>query len=219
MTCSFPTMILPMSTQQTNFLGVLRILVGLESGYVDLAAFFFVRIKNSLKLFRIYLNNFFNPYCLLIFRPNMQNEAHINQKPKVRSILVLALVFMLLGTALELYLLHHFESVQQAIPLIFIGALLLLVALSFFSWAHGVFQFFKPVLLLTALSGLYGTFLHLKANYEFELEMKPTANNWDLFLESMSGALPALAPCSMIVLALIGYSYTLLLNTNDNEKT
>ena len=149
----------------------------------------------------------------------MQNQEHINQKPNIRTVLVLALVFMLFGTALELYLLHHYESLQQAIPMICIGALLLLMALSFFSWAHGVFRFFKLALILTALSGLYGTYLHLKANYEFELEMRPTANNWDLFMESMSGALPALAPCSMIVLALIGYSYTLLLNTNDNEKT
>ena len=149
----------------------------------------------------------------------MQNQAHIKQKPKLKAVLVLALVFMLFGTALELYLLHHYESVQQAIPLICIGALLLMMALSFFSWAHSVFRFFKSALILTALSGLYGTFLHLKANYEFELEMRPTANTWDLFLESMSGALPTLAPCSMIILALIGYSYTLLLNTNNNEKT
>ena len=149
----------------------------------------------------------------------MQNQERINHKSKVKSVLFIALVFMLFGTALELYLLHHFESVLQAIPLICIGALLMFVALSFFGRRHGAVRFFKLALLLTALSGLYGTFLHLRANYEFELEMKPTANNWDLFLESMSGALPALAPCSMIVLALLGYSYTLLLNTNDNEKT
>ena len=71
---------------------------------------------------------------------------------------------------------------------------------------------FKLLLVITALSGIYGVFLHLRANYEFELEMKPTANNWDLFFESLSGALPALAPFSMVVLALIGYSYLILIN-------
>jgi hypothetical protein len=70
---------------------------------------------------------------------------------------------------------------------------------------------FKVILGCTALSGIYGTFLHLRANYEFELEMKPNARDWDLFIESLSGALPTLAPGSMIVLALIGYSYILLL--------
>ncbi|MEO1715042.1 MAG: hypothetical protein AAFU60_17060, partial [Bacteroidota bacterium] len=66
-------------------------------------------------------------------------------------------------------------------------------------------------LLLTALSGVYGAYLHLQANYEFEQEMRPSAENWDLLVESLSGALPALAPASMIVLALIGYSYSMLI--------
>ncbi|NAS30971.1 hypothetical protein GTQ40_08330 [Flavobacteriaceae bacterium R38] len=72
-------------------------------------------------------------------------------------------------------------------------------------------SFFKLVLIVTALSGFYGVFLHLRANYEFEQEMKPTANGWDLFLESLSGALPTLAPGSMVVLALLGYSYLIFL--------
>lgn len=70
---------------------------------------------------------------------------------------------------------------------------------------------FQLLMVATALSGLYGIYLHLRANYEFELEMKPTLGGWELFTESLSGALPALAPASMIVLALIGYSYSILL--------
>jgi len=34
----------------------------------------------------------------------------------------------------------------------------------------------------------------------------------ELFLESISGAFPVLAPLSMVVLALIGYSYLILIN-------
>jgi len=72
-------------------------------------------------------------------------------------------------------------------------------------------KLFTIILCLTSLSGVYGTFLHLNANYEFEQEMRPTETTWNLFVESLSGALPVLAPCSMIVLALLGYSYLLLL--------
>ena len=71
--------------------------------------------------------------------------------------------------------------------------------------------------MLTSLSGIYGAFLHLQANYEFEQDMKPTANFWELFSESLSGALPTLAPMSMVVLALIGYSYLILIK-QQNEK-
>ncbi|NNE33174.1 MAG: hypothetical protein HKN40_12480 [Winogradskyella sp.] len=75
-----------------------------------------------------------------------------------------------------------------------------------------VITVFKSILVITALSGFYGVYLHLVANFEFEKEIKPTASNWDLFLESLSGALPTLAPFSMVVLALIGYSYLITIN-------
>ena len=125
--------------------------------------------------------------------------------------LLSALLFMLFGTALELYLLNHFEDTFQLVPLICIGASALVLCLLFFQRSNFLKGLFKWILGITALSGFYGTYLHLNANYEFELEMKPTLNGWELIVESLSGALPALAPCSMIVLALIGYSYLLLL--------
>ncbi|MEM8506454.1 MAG: hypothetical protein AAF717_01440 [Bacteroidota bacterium] len=130
---------------------------------------------------------------------------------RLRQVILTALLFLLFGTALELYLLEHYEGAQQLIPLLCIGTAFLILFFLFFRRTRILKGLFKLVLVLTAMSGFYGTFLHLQANYEFELEMRPTATNWALLEESMSGALPALAPCSMIVLALIGYSYLLLL--------
>ena len=60
--------------------------------------------------------------------------------------------------------------------------------------------------------------LHLQANYEFEQDMKPTAGFWQLILESISGALPTLAPMSLLVLACIGYSYLILTQHQQHEK-
>ena len=74
------------------------------------------------------------------------------------------------------------------------------------------------MLVLTSLSGVYGVFLHLQSNFEFEQDMKPTATNRELFSESLSGALPTLAPMSLLVLAFIGYSYLILIKQH-NEKT
>ena len=106
---------------------------------------------------------------------------------------------------------NHYEDTLQLIPILCIAASILALFILFIKKTKWTRSLFKLVLALTALSGVYGAFLHLKANYEFELEMKPGAKGWDLFLESLSGALPSLAPGSMIVLALIGYSYLLLL--------
>ena len=141
----------------------------------------------------------------------MSSERSITGQTAVQRAVVLALLFMMLGTAMELYLLDHYEDVEQLIPLLCIGVSLLMILLLFFSQSRVTRRIFKLVMALTALSGVYGTYLHLVANFEFEQEMRPAAENWDLFTESLSGALPALAPASMIVLALIGYSYYLLI--------
>ncbi len=113
---------------------------------------------------------------------------------------------------LELYLLDHYEDTLQLIPILCIGLVMLTVILLIFLKSKLIKVAFKVILLITALSGIYGGYLHLLANYEFEIEMRPTANNWELLSESLSGALPALAPFSMIVLALIGYSYLIIIN-------
>ena len=128
-----------------------------------------------------------------------------------KQVIATALLFMMIGTAMELYLLDHYEGPLQLIPLLCIGTSLLVMLLLFFQSSTFMLGLFKVLMGITALSGVYGIFLHLRANYEFEKEMKATASDWELFIESLSGALPTLAPASMIVLALIGYSYLILL--------
>lgn len=132
---------------------------------------------------------------------------------RLRRVLTAVFFFMLLGTAMELYLLEHFEDIQQLIPLLCIGAAMAFAIVIYFARIPSIVMLFKLTLWLTALSGIYGSYLHMRANYEFEQEMKPGLSGWDLFIESLSGALPSLAPASMIVLALIGYSYYLILKS------
>ena len=170
-----------------------------------------VRIQLLLFLFRIGLGNFHNPSSLLIFIPLMERQRNTNERLNLKRIIIVALFFMMIGTSLELYLLGHYEGVQQLIPMFCIGLAILFAGILFFRRTHFMMNVFKGVMGLTALSGVYGTFLHLRSNYEFEQEIQPTTNGWNLFLESLSGALPTLAPGSMIVLALLGYSYVLLI--------
>ena len=118
---------------------------------------------------------------------------------------------MMIGTVLELYLLNHYESIQQLIPILCIGLTLIIMFVLLFNKTKLTISLFKTILVISALSGIYGAFSHLRANYEFEQEIKPSENGWSLFTESLSGALPALAPFSMIVLALIGYSYLIFI--------
>ncbi|WP_299127021.1 hypothetical protein [uncultured Winogradskyella sp.] len=134
---------------------------------------------------------------------------------RLNNVILIALLLMTVGTVLELYLLSHYESFLQLIPILCIGLVLLTVIILAFRKTIIIKNVFKLLLVLTVLSGIYGTILHLQSNYEFEIEMTPTADRWHLFLESFAGALPALAPLSMIVLALIGYSYLKLINLKE----
>jgi hypothetical protein len=128
--------------------------------------------------------------------------------PVVRRILLATLLLGLVGTGVELLLLEHFEDWRQLIPLGLIACALLVLA-----W-HGVQRGAAPVqvlqvlMLIFVLAGVLGLTLHYQGNAEFELEMYPERSGMELFREAMMGATPALAPGTMIQLALIGLAYT-----------
>jgi hypothetical protein len=141
----------------------------------------------------------------------MQHRIEIKDRLRLFKLIVAVLLLMMLGTAVELYLLGHYEDTKQLFPIICI--LLLFIGL-FSLWLKPVSiirWLCYAIVLVTGLSGFYGSYLHLKANYEFELEMTPTADFWNLLTESLSGALPVLAPASMLVLAIIAYTFLTLL--------
>jgi hypothetical protein len=126
----------------------------------------------------------------------------------IRRILLFTLVLGLVGTGIELLLLEHFEEWRQMIPLGLIACALLVLI-----W-HGLDRGPTPVRTLQvvmttfAFAGLAGLTLHYKGNVEFELEMYPSRAGFELFREAMMGATPALAPGSMIQIALIGLAYS-----------
>jgi hypothetical protein len=126
----------------------------------------------------------------------------------VRRILLLALVLGLVGTGVELLLLEHFEDWRQMIPLGLIAAALLLLLWHAVQGGPGPVQALQVLMLVFILAGVLGLTLHYRGNAEFELEMYPDRAGLELFRESMMGATPALAPGTMIQLALIGLAYT-----------
>lgn len=148
----------------------------------------------------------------------MQSKKVNSETYRLKKVLVLALLFMMIGSLLELYLLDHYEDSWQLIPILSIGTTLVTLLILFFKKTTKVVNLFKAVLILTALSGVYGVYLHLQSNFEFEQDMKPTASFWQLITDSLSGALPTLAPMSLVVLACIGYSYLILIQQQQQHE-
>ncbi|MEM8893352.1 MAG: hypothetical protein AAGC88_02170 [Bacteroidota bacterium] len=130
------------------------------------------------------------------------------------TLIYISLLFLFIGTLVELLLLGHFEDVWQLVPLIILGAALLCFAILQFSTSDILALIFRIIMVGSMVSGLLGVWFHLKANYEFEVEMYPNIGGWKLVTEMLTGAIPALAPGSMVVVGLIGILYTLEKSNN-----
>jgi hypothetical protein len=109
-----------------------------------------------------------------------------------------------LGTGLELILLGHTEQRWQWVPVVltFAGAL----AAVAYRFIRGPIarRAFRGTMILFLVSGAVGLALHYQGNVEFALEMDPGARGWTLLREALTGATPALAPGTMMLLGAIG---------------
>jgi hypothetical protein len=115
-------------------------------------------------------------------------------------------VLGLLGVALELVLLEHYEDWRQVIPFVVIGAGVgvgVWIGLRHSSRARRALQLLIGLL---AASGIAGLALHYIGNAEFEREREPGIGGLRLVWESLTGATPALAPGTMLLFAFIGYA-------------
>lgn len=126
----------------------------------------------------------------------------------IRSFLLLIFLLGVAGTSAELVLIGHTEEFWQYIPLVLFGLSCIFLAwhtLSSGSLGLKLFRYMNGIFLLSGLLGLY---LHYKANVEFEIEMYPNMAGLELFWEAITGATPAIAPGTMILLGLMGWLYT-----------
>lgn len=137
----------------------------------------------------------------------------------VRRLLLLTLVVGFLGTGIELLLLEHTEDVWQLIPVVLVGIAVVLFAWLAVTHSRASIRAFQLTMVVCVLSGLLGVWLHYRGNVEFELELHRTMAGFELFRAAMAGATPALAPGTMIVLGLVGMTYTLVLPPRGGSKT
>lgn len=135
-------------------------------------------------------------------------QAEPNLVRLLRALLLGLLAFSIAGTAAELLLLEHFESITQWIPLIAFGIALPAVAAAAFVPRRSTVRLLQVVMLAFIAAGLVGLWLHYRGNVEFALETYPAMKGWDLVREALTGATPALAPGTMVQLGLLGLAAT-----------
>jgi hypothetical protein len=123
------------------------------------------------------------------------------------------LLINVIGVAAELYLIDHIESVQQWVPIVVLFAVLTSTVLINLNRSRAAQQVFLFSMGAAVFSGLVGIYFHLVGNLEFVMELYPSATNTVLFLKTVKGATPVLAPGAMVGIGLLG----IILNRSINQ--
>ena len=128
---------------------------------------------------------------------------------QLRRLVLAVFVFGVVGTGAELLLLGHMEDYRQLVPLTLFGLGLVLLGVLAVQGRRWCVRAFRALMMLYVVSGAIGIYFHIRSNVEFELEMYPSMSGWELVRESLTGALPALAPGTMVYLGLVGWASTM----------
>ena len=119
----------------------------------------------------------------------------------------LALYLLLISTAgisAELVLLEHYADPWQWMPLALLALGLLMAGALALGATPARVRALRVVMVAQVLVAGLGIFLHLRSNVVFELELRPGVGGRELMVETLRGAIPALAPGAMAQLGLLG---------------
>ena len=127
----------------------------------------------------------------------------------VRRILAAILLLGMTGTFAELLLLKHDEDTWQLVPLVLLGAGVVVVGWRMITGSTTSALVLRALMLLFLGAGATGIYLHYAANVEFQRETDPTLGGRALLWSVLQAKVPpALAPGVMVQLALVGLAYT-----------
>ena len=127
----------------------------------------------------------------------------------LRRLLLALLAFGMLGTAVDLLLLAHYEDAWQWPPLALSVVGLLVVAWIALRESSAAIVALRWTMGLFVVAGAAGLMLHYNGNREFQKELDPALSGWPLLVKVVTAkAPPALAPAGMIQLGLLGLLFT-----------
>jgi hypothetical protein len=118
------------------------------------------------------------------------------------------LVLGLIGTVTELILLEHYEQPLQFVPLVLIGLGVVVLAWHAMRPGTASLRSLQIVMGLFVLAGFAGMAAHFNGSAEYQLELDPEMDKWELLEKILRAkAPPLLAPGMMLQLGLLGLAY------------
>ena len=126
----------------------------------------------------------------------------------IRRALVAILIFGLVGTEIELFLLKHTDGFWQTLPVVLLGATVLLVVWATVRPGPVSLGTLRLVMGVFLVAGVIGVYQHFAGNVGYEKESNPGLSGAELYKLALMGSTPLLAPGAMLQLGLIGLLYT-----------
>lgn len=126
----------------------------------------------------------------------------------VRAAVIALIIIGILGIGVELVLIGHYDENWQILPLVVLGLGLLATIPAWKHPSRGTLRFFQVVMLTFIVTGVLGIWRHYAGNVEWELERNSDLEGLKLFVESIHGATPILAPGAIAQLGLLGFVFT-----------
>jgi len=109
------------------------------------------------------------------------------------------------GTALELLLLEHDETLTQLVPLVLIAIGMVVIIWHAMAESSTSLRLMRVTMTAFIAAGVLGVVLHYQGSVEFQKELDPSIEGFALFMKAIhSKAPPALAPGTMVQLGLLG---------------
>lgn len=125
----------------------------------------------------------------------------------LRVALLTILVMGLVGTEIELLLLKHTDGVWQLAPVALIAAALLVLAWYGAARSGAPIRGLQVVMAVCLISGGVGVVQHFRGNVAYAHDSNPSLSGGELYREALMGSTPALAPGTMVQLALVGLAF------------
>lgn len=134
------------------------------------------------------------------------NSNDVLRRLRLFLLVLAGLVFA--GAVVELVLSEHTETLVQWIPFILSGLGIVAILAALISPQRLTLMALRLVMVLVVLGSLLGVYVHLVNNIGLELEIRPNATVFSVFMEALKGASPLLAPGMLAVAAIIALAAT-----------
>ena len=126
------------------------------------------------------------------------------------------------GTIVELWLAEHTKSAVQLLPFLWCAIALATILVALLRPRRGTLRALQAIMAALVVGSLVGMWQHWSANLSFELDIRPQATLADVWLKTLHGAAPLLAPGVLALAATIALLATYghpALHSSDPERS